>query len=356
MAIYLFAPYDDELLHGLVYRYIEHMGVHSLSHFRGLTKNSLDLDWWARETAVSVGMTARQIADRLTLRPFLSATRWWSILCNDASHPPQGQQLLKSPRGPRTLRFCRTCFVQDHRMGRSPYWRRSHQLPGSFFCHIHGETLYETGRGLRHREQYDIDTALSMGVRIKLDLTETQKSNCVSLAKMVHWILISASGPGTIRHAVTRSRFRFEFVTPTEEVIRSITKTDHVMSSILDHYGKSFIDLCRDTSTANVLMTSYPMGRLEVLLSHSLIEASLDFMWPKCVNVQAHPKNDVRVNAVKRTSSGWTAACLCGCTFDYVVSTISKDAARFEITSIRLPPTDVRPVDTPEEHKSGCSS
>ena len=40
-----------------------------------------------------------------------------------------------------TLRFCPTCVSEETKLYGEPYWHRTHQVPGVFVCHAHGDFL-----------------------------------------------------------------------------------------------------------------------------------------------------------------------------------------------------------------------
>ncbi|HWO75985.1 MAG TPA: TnsD family Tn7-like transposition protein [Bacillus sp. (in: firmicutes)] len=45
---------------------------------------------------------------------------------------------------PRYLRYCKECITEDTVRYNEPYWHRSHQLPGVYFCPIHKSELIHT--------------------------------------------------------------------------------------------------------------------------------------------------------------------------------------------------------------------
>lgn len=337
MAVYLHPPYEDELLYGLVHRYLKSMQVRSISHlngFRPYTTNP-DLEWWASQTEVCLGMSARQIAAELTISPFIAAMR--SLLKNgeEIDHPGWKVTLRRHMTLPTDLRFCRECFALDFKDGRVPYWRRSHQLPGVLFCHVHGLVLSQTLRGLPDKDKYDTEIALSTGITMSLEVTEEQRRNCVSVAKVANWILTQRSGP--IPNLLPRPNglFEFEFVAVDESRIHSTVDLALIRASFLEFYGESFVNICKAMFGLGRGLNTNPPG-IGRLLIHCMHASCWDFMWPKCVNAGAAHGRDFRVSAVKRTGTGWTAVCECGCAFDYT-RTPSKRGAEFRVTNVRLP-------------------
>lgn len=329
MAIYMYAPYDDELLHGWFHRYIKYMQVQALSHLRHLAAVNPDLEWWSRETAVCLGMSAQEMADTLTISPFMAAMRAEFKGGKELDHPARKVSCHVRLKIPRELRFCKDCFRLDALAGRHPYWRRSHQLPGVLLCHVHGEVLSQTRKGLRDRDRYDTDVAISTGESITLELTVKQRGHLVSLSRLANWVLRSSSGP------VTGLAREYQFVTPDTKRRRIIT--GGIYENYFDYFGRSYLEQCAEMFGISRRFKLSADGRLNLLLAYCMVDSSWDFIWPKCVNTNVHPDHSARVSSVKRTPNGWTAACVCGCTFDYTRAPVAKGIVRFEVTNIRLP-------------------
>ncbi|WP_035998011.1 TniQ family protein [Paraburkholderia caribensis] len=341
MAVYLYTPYDDELLFGLVSRYLKAMRVQSTRHFAGsdIGTRNFNLEWWAQQTSVALGMTAREIAERLTLIPFIAAMRSRFVGGKEVDHANRVVLMRPGLASPQQLRYCRACFAGDMLEHHAPYWRRSHQLPGVLFCHIHEDILSETPSGLSNWDASDVDIALARGGTIPLETTQAQRENCVAMARFAHWIMTQRSAPLVRKDKLWVKEFQFEFCGYREGVYRSEVGSQELRERLLDHYGESFIEKCSALFTSGQRLRLDKPSTVGFLLGQCMNEASWDFTWPKCVNTRAQHGSNFRVNSIKRTATGWTAACECGCTFDYVRSATPR-WARFHVSNVRIPTSD----------------
>jgi hypothetical protein len=117
------------------------------------------------------------------------------------------------------LYFCRQCVAEDLKESGSPYWRRSHQLPGTLWCPVHETALASVKWTLEHMEiPHD---CLETGVDVPHERFEIAKANpsihrfieiCASFMgeqKPIHESLISK---------LVRDRYRKILLNPEQDV------------------------------------------------------------------------------------------------------------------------------------------
>jgi hypothetical protein len=113
--------------------------------------------------------TARRIAERHTLLPYLTAflpPGRSRALFDDIRgegggrvHRRSGLSAARVPL-PERLRYCPRCAPEDAAEYGEPFWRRAHQAPGVLVCVRHGVLLEESGVYARHqRNHYKMVTA-----------------------------------------------------------------------------------------------------------------------------------------------------------------------------------------------------
>ncbi len=204
--------YPDELFYSLCARYAatvqypnkEHV-ISELFARRGLSI-AVDLPSSLKVFVSNLppenSLTAERIIFNHTLlpfyAPFLPAERVEKIkqfMCNttgEAIHKLSGIT-PSTIRPPSTLRFCPICAETDKQNFGTPYWHRSHQLPGVEICSIHSVFL-ENSMGQIKNAVYKADLSAAeqnipdISVRqINLDI-ETHRL-LLQLAKDVEWIL-----------------------------------------------------------------------------------------------------------------------------------------------------------------------
>ncbi|SDI39201.1 TniQ protein [Paraburkholderia steynii] len=159
MSVALPLPYEDELLSSDIARYMEETEVSSPSTvlknlFQRRVEPRMDLinglAEFSRQTHNAWGLSALQIAQRHTLLPYFLAymtderqTAAYEAIAGGGKPAPS--MLVRAHAcalaSPCTLMFCHQCATEDVLNGRRPYLRRSHQLPGVFFCQKHGRLL-----------------------------------------------------------------------------------------------------------------------------------------------------------------------------------------------------------------------
>ncbi|VWB61966.1 hypothetical protein BLA6860_02883 [Burkholderia lata] len=159
MTVYLDQPLPDEILFSVVARYIEQEHIISTGLFlkrligcETRFDTSIEFSHLAAETARAWGMSADQIAARLTLLPF------YSSLFPGASRIGVVRQVLRGTRwlgylapGRPRIRYCEACWREDDQSGDPRYWRRAHQLPGVAVCPWHGHVLFSASQPFAHR-------------------------------------------------------------------------------------------------------------------------------------------------------------------------------------------------------------
>jgi len=116
----------------------------------------------------------------------------------DCVGPRPTGSILRTPqwkvKPPEHLQYCQSCVEADRksRMG-TPYWRRSHQLPGVLMCPQHEEVLLATcvlrSANAGEREFISLRRALDLKGAHELDLPPRFFESVIRIAKDSLWIL-----------------------------------------------------------------------------------------------------------------------------------------------------------------------
>lgn len=157
-------PYPDETFYSVVCRYDFRKGTQS---FRGTSEelfgNRIALNTYA---PTRIGILATRLPKRTGLKteyfinhttafpyfsPFLTKERrdtFLEYMQSDTAGSKSkffalGTGKLRQPKN-LYLRFCVGCWIDDINQYGEPYWHRTHQLPGVFMCHHHGEALMDS--------------------------------------------------------------------------------------------------------------------------------------------------------------------------------------------------------------------
>lgn len=161
MGIYLDLPYEDEALCSVVSRYALTMEVGRRAEFlRSLfgyqASNGValayNLSHVAGETARAWGMSAEQIAHQLTAIDYFCAfmkacdAEHFFTYCLERRASKPIRRFLDGLVLHFGARYCSACWRDDRSRGLTPYWRRSHQLPGVICCIQHGCLLSVTSQ------------------------------------------------------------------------------------------------------------------------------------------------------------------------------------------------------------------
>lgn len=165
MLVHLPKPYDDELLHSVLARFLVYRGSTTIPElfdprFHSRADLPIRLNDIAKSTYLTWAMSGIDIASQLTLFPFLTCY---------SSPSAKGECLkimLSGERGSRIIRpgkrgdfgatfgikqaqlglsgwfrFCPICRQEDLAVLGETYWRRSHQLDGALVCTKHNQVL-----------------------------------------------------------------------------------------------------------------------------------------------------------------------------------------------------------------------
>ncbi|WP_420846717.1 TnsD family Tn7-like transposition protein [Microvirga tunisiensis] len=158
MLVQLPEPYPDELLYSVIGRYMAHLRLQrdrarsALFGHRAKPQIGLPgcLGELADRTSLSWGKTAKQIAYELTLFPYfacyLNKSRVSQCLacmaeCSPSSVYARLGASSATIASRRYLAFCMQCREEDMSLYGETYWRRCHQLPGTFVCTRHEQVL-----------------------------------------------------------------------------------------------------------------------------------------------------------------------------------------------------------------------
>lgn len=164
MLPFLPPPYPDELLYSICARYHLYVAPQSakqtLHDLFGSSSASAIYDFPCRLTAISSQLSPNTIntPERLLryntmfplYEPFLPHSRSKSIANgmirnagNSGIHNSIGVMASSVP-ALQSLRFCPTCVIEEEASYGEPYWHRSHQVPGVYVCHCHGDFLKDS--------------------------------------------------------------------------------------------------------------------------------------------------------------------------------------------------------------------
>ncbi|WP_233884691.1 TniQ family protein [Paraburkholderia flagellata] len=206
MKIFLSEWFPDEILFSVVARYINDRPWSSLYAVLRVTYGYVPavsflgngLDHLSMSTSSCWGLSATEIAEKLTCYPYFAALiqpqkrekllGWMNAKATDIR---AGNEVRLAPMGAHGIRFCERCFSDDRRGGTPLYWRRVHQLPGVIFCPWHAELLWEIPDFKRHRNGFfspDIRWDLTPQ-QPDLNLSELQRFCCVEVAKISLFLL-----------------------------------------------------------------------------------------------------------------------------------------------------------------------
>jgi Tn7-like transposition protein D/TniQ len=164
MLVQMPRPYPDELLYSTIARYVAYFALSWRAAYIALFgfRNSARLDLptglseLSNRTTLTWNRTALQIATEMTLFPYfvrflpeekadvvLAMMSGRNILRGNHLNTRLGlsSSTIKSPS---RLMFCKACRELDLEKYGETYWRRGHQLPGTFVCFEHRCLLYQS--------------------------------------------------------------------------------------------------------------------------------------------------------------------------------------------------------------------
>ncbi|MHB9835084.1 TniQ family protein [Paraburkholderia terrae] len=255
MAIFLSEPLLDEPLSCVVGRYVREMQAAEttvLNHVFGKTTYVLslgsNLNHVARETKDCWGLSALEIAERMTCFPYYAA------LCDEAQVDRLRASILSSgtrnnrlrsdsQSGPRMVRFCKECFADDLRNGERRHWRRVHQLRGVCICPWHECILWqmEIGRAIYKTPEDISDSPIA---RLDLGISRENWSACLEVARVSYGLLTSRITvyPDTFwEHCQQIWRGR---------IFRNIrlTNSENLHAALESFFGREYLSWCKASS------------------------------------------------------------------------------------------------------------
>lgn len=190
MLPYLPPPYPDELLYSICARYHLYNAPISekqtLLDLFGSSSASATYDFPSRLSAISSQLPSNTIntPERLLryntmfplFEPFLPLSRskviangMIGISGNGGIHNSIGVMASSVP-ALQSLRFCPACVSEEIELYGEPYWHRSHQVPGVFVCHSHGESLKSSKVMLASQVNKHRFISAYYGTRISIDI------------------------------------------------------------------------------------------------------------------------------------------------------------------------------------------
>jgi hypothetical protein len=338
MCVYLNEAAPDEPLFSMVASYGKQMLVSNWktflfglfgygAHFNsGLAYN---LNEVARQTHVSLAMSAVEIAERLTLFPyyakFCPARLRKRLLSRMMTWSPEHQRgdMLKLIQRPHVLRLCRLCANEDRDSGRVATWRRCHQLPGVAVCPHHGNWLFECPVNVQPYAAWPTVTDARQAVSIDFDVTESQKAALRRVADLSLSLLCDAdadASPGGDGGWLNIAR-SCGYARGTNTLESAL-----VCEDLIDTFGRNYLARCgllpsgrQNWVVGRVLGRQRAAAALpDVLLRvfFEILRSSSDGHWPVCPSrFAAHgPGHAVEV----RTRSQGKLFCYCRCGMSFV--------------------------------------
>jgi hypothetical protein len=201
--------YEDEVLHSIVARYIQHMQIfqgHGAKDLYGKAKGTL-IDTPNNlkvlvESIACPGINENRIIFNHTLFSFYTAFH------TDFERSRTFEQMISNENGkgirreagiisdispPKTLRFCPSCVAEDIDKRGEPYWHRVHQVPGVLVCPTHGEHVLdrcgECGEvfTFAHRKYLALPFACTNGHRLDINIGSPKPVNNQLYAHLVEY-------------------------------------------------------------------------------------------------------------------------------------------------------------------------
>lgn len=338
MSVYLNEAAPDEPLFSMVASYGKQMLVSNWKTFvRGLfgygahfnSGLAYNLDEVARQTRVSLGMSAVEIAERLTLFPYYaklcSAQLRKRLLSRMMNWSPERQQgdMLKLLQRPHVIRLCRLCASADRDSGSVATWRRCHQLPGVVVCPHHDNWLFECPVNVQPYAAWPTLTDARQAVSIDLNITESQKAALRRVADLSLSLLCDAEANASSRGDggwvdIARSCGYARGTNTLESAL--------VCEDLIDTFGQSYLAQCgllpsgrQNWVVGRVLGRQRAAAALPDVLLRVFFEmrrSTSSEHWPVCPSrYAAHgPGHGVEV----RTRSQGKLFCYCRCGMSFV--------------------------------------
>ncbi|MHB9835085.1 TnsD family Tn7-like transposition protein [Paraburkholderia terrae] len=339
MPVYLSRPGPDEPLFGVVAHYGKVMAVGNWKGFiaslfgynarfnSGLAYN---LDQVALQTTLSMGMTALEIVEQMTLFPYYAAFCGENLrkrilermLVWRPEHLPG--DILKLVQRPKVLRYCKASVDQDRREEEAIRWRRCHQLPGVFCCPQHADLLYEVslaGRTVRvWPALLDVLAVNSEQVQI----APVRKSVIQEVAELSASILLGGERDQGALFSIERSWNQIARDCGYARGRRTL-ESAQICKEMIELFGEDYLGRCAALPESD---QNWIVGRLQgtQTASRSLPEILLSIFfksrengstghWPFCPSQFASHGSSHRVEVRVTRNSQYFCYCSCGMSF-----------------------------------------
>ncbi|WP_198390159.1 TnsD family Tn7-like transposition protein [Burkholderia ubonensis] len=259
MAIALRRPYADELLGTLIVEYLADEKVAHRSQFLrsllGCQATSLvampgGLQRLSHQTSDYWGMTATEIAQKLTLMPYYVASSSPRVSLNVLMAMTQYSGRIRNRGGlgfgrysiAETLRYCQQCVRSDIENGHKPYFRRVHQLPGVAVCtkHMTLLTSSDLSASTLHVDGADgLANAFKGGAKIPLDLMESSRMEVIDrVARRSEEVLMHAAPSDYFN---MRVRYRHSLEERGYTYRSGNCRLDELSANIVEYFGEPYL-------------------------------------------------------------------------------------------------------------------
>ena len=240
MTLMRVQPFPDEVVHGYLGRLSKIHGWNSIREARHAI-NSWSSDQGVDATEFSdielfatlAGQTGEQFTQSHTMLPF----RRFLTEKRDVPHGIASQRSLLSCLGMAEIRlhacFCDQCIMEDIEFHGTSYWRRSHQLPGIYWCTKHGKplTFAKVGNPFTYAPSEHLQTSQSFD---RAWVTSIKSNDVIKrYAAIAHEIL-------DVRKPIKIKVFRYEIGERCREL--GLNFEDGIQSSDLRSYINERVD------------------------------------------------------------------------------------------------------------------
>lgn len=337
MAVFLAEPFDDETFQSCVFRYIKNMRVSDRPNLiRQLVGTSRlpagivsRLNYIERQTFGSWGRTAQDIAEQLTLYPYLATfmnQEERAGLLESMSREEDVRSLKASGRSASSYRYCDMCFSEDRAARRDEYWRRSHQVPGVLVCHQHGTLLSHLPIQIHRAWDCDPERRHRLGKKIELSLSDSQAKYCLALARKSRTLLF----PGQTKdRAASLVQWREVALRAGYRRGRRFVNVPQLRTAFAEFYGEELLGVVgemfeKGKSSYDISASFRGLGftsvhsflRWEVFFEE-LEKTPFDADWPYCPNPYAGHRPPKLADRASKHGDSWRAMCRCGTYFKY---------------------------------------
>lgn len=251
------APYPDEILHSVLYRYHIRCGSPSarqtnLALWGGSRGKKIYLPDGIENIAVHIPQDANLTSERFIkestifplLKPFLTQSK-----CNDLWDAmkfgdPNIYNIVGFTRvftlQHRHLRYCNKCVAYDTKIYGEPYWHRIHQLPGIYICPLHSVPTIEADIDLNevHRDYYPFPFKLNNSAQSYEPGIAEKLSN---LALDTAWLLQHGYDLKSVEN--TNELYNIRLRIKGYRHYSGHTSGKRIAQDIVDYYDREFLTL-----------------------------------------------------------------------------------------------------------------